>query len=298
MPTRPATAATPPSAPTTPATTPSAAPAANSSSQGLRLNFRNVPLEEVLNYLSDAAGFIIHPEADIKDVHVTVWSDQPLTKKEAVVLLNTILDKNGLGVIQDGRMLTIRSVTDLKTSDIPVEVAANPDDMQKSPQVVTEIIPVRSLNAVQLAKDLDPLLPSNTTLTANDAGNSLVMTDTRANIRRIAEIIKALDSVTSSINTLRVFPLKYADATALVTVIKEMFPAPDTTGNNRGGGGGGGFGRFQRMFGGGGAGRRRRWRWRRRRHRPHAHGARVRDGGQSQQLAHRQCAGGPDAHNR
>jgi type II secretory pathway component GspD/PulD (secretin) len=248
----PATASVP--VDSTPVAAPAMTPAPNPSGQGLRLNFRGVPLEEVLTYLSDAAGFIIHPEADIKDIHVTVWSEQPLTKKEAVDLLNTILEKNGLGVIQDGRILTIRSVTDMtRTADIPVEVAVNADDMQKGPQVVTVIIPVHSLNAVQLVKDLDPLLPPNTTLTANDAGNSLVMTDTRANIRRVTEIIKALDSVTSSINTLRVFPLKYADATALVTVIKDIFPAPDTTGNNRGGGGNG-FGRFQRMFGGGGGG--------------------------------------------
>ena len=52
------------------------------------------------------------------------------------------------------------------------------------------------------------------------------MTDTQTNIRRIAEIIAALDSVSSSANAISVFALKYADAKALVTVIKETFPAP------------------------------------------------------------------------
>ena len=60
--------------------------AANPPSEGeVRLNFRGVPLEMVLNHLSDAAGFIINikPGTDIKG-KVDVWSSQPLSKDEAV----------------------------------------------------------------------------------------------------------------------------------------------------------------------------------------------------------------------
>ena len=50
--------------------TPTAAPATArlNGDTGLRLNFRGVPLEMVLNYLSDAAGFIINikPGTDVK----------------------------------------------------------------------------------------------------------------------------------------------------------------------------------------------------------------------------------------
>ena len=33
---------------------------------GLRLNFHNAPLNLVLDYLSDAAGFVINKEADVR----------------------------------------------------------------------------------------------------------------------------------------------------------------------------------------------------------------------------------------
>src|SRR2546423_3764013 len=59
--------------------------------KGLRLNFRGVSLETVLNYLSDAAGFIIVLETKV-DGKVDVWSNQPLNKDEAVNLLNSILN--------------------------------------------------------------------------------------------------------------------------------------------------------------------------------------------------------------
>lgn len=223
---------------------------ATATDKGLRLNFRGVPLDLVLNYLSDAAGFIIVLETDVKG-KVDVWSNQPMTKEEAVSLLNSVLNKNGYAAIQNGRTLTIVSRDEARKRDIPVKSGNNPDKIPKDSAIVTQIIPVRSLNAVQLAKDLAPL--TEATLTANESGNSLLMTDTQTNIRRIAEIIAALDSVSSSANAISVFALKYADAKALVTVIKETFPAPASAQSNNGGGGF--FGRIRgggNPFGGGG----------------------------------------------
>src|SRR5213078_4699969 len=84
-----------------------AAPASASSEAGLRLNFRGVPLDMVLNYLSDAAGFIINikPGTDVKGKTVDVWSNQPLNKDEAVDLLNTVLNQNDYAAVRKGRTL-------------------------------------------------------------------------------------------------------------------------------------------------------------------------------------------------
>ena len=211
-------------------------PKSNSGAKGdksLRMNFRNAPLDQVLNYMSDAAGYIIILETELKGT-VDVWSNQPLTKAEAVTLLNSVLSKNGYAVVQDGRFLTVVSKDEARRRDIPIKSGNNPTEIPKDTQIVTQIIPVRSLNPTQLLKDLAPLLPTDTTITANEAGNSLIMTDTQLNIHRMAEIIKALDSVSSSINSIRVFQLRYADSKTTVTVIKELFPSQDSTSSGRG----------------------------------------------------------------
>lgn len=191
--------------------------------RGLRFNFRGAPLETVLNYLSDAAGFIIVPEADLKG-KVDVISTQPLNKQEAVDLLNTIVSKNGLAAIRNGRTLTIISQDEAKKRDIPVMSGSEPDEIPKTDNIVTQILPMHTLNAAQLSKDLSALVPSSATLTANEAGNALVMTGTQSQIHRVAEIIKALDS--SSISSIRVFALQYADAKTLANVIKDVFTSP------------------------------------------------------------------------
>src|SRR5205814_9884549 len=141
----------------------------------------------------------IKPGTDVKG-RVDVWSNQPLSKDEAVDLLNTVLNQNGFAAVRKERTLTIMSRKDAKTEDIPVRRGDEPKDIQKNDEMVTQIIPVRYANATQLTKDLQPLLPSGAEMTANESANALVITDTQANIRRMTEIVQALDTSISSIS--------------------------------------------------------------------------------------------------
>jgi type II secretory pathway component GspD/PulD (secretin) len=232
------------------------------SEDSIRMNFRGVPLESVLDYLSKAAGFVILPLVKVEGT-VNVWNDKPMNKEEAVQLLNTILNKNGYAAIRNERVLTIVRVEDAKTQDIPVrtlKTTNEPVTIPKDDQIVTQIIPVRYADASQLTRDLQQLLPAYATLTANVSANSLVLTDTQASIRRMAEIVRALDTSISSISAIRVFPLNFADAKELATVVKELFDTSASQGGRggRGGGGAGGLGGLAQQFfnraGGGGGG--------------------------------------------
>jgi general secretion pathway protein D len=216
----------------------------------LRLNFRGVPLNMVLNYLSDAAGFIIVMDTQVSG-RVDVWSDQPVTKDEAVDLLNSVLNKNGYAAIRNGRTLTIMSKTDAKTRDIPVKIGNDPNLIPNNDEMVTQIIPVRYVDAKQLTTDISPFVSAQATIVANEAGNSIVVTDTQANIRHLVEIIEAIDNGAQGETEIRVFPLKYANPTDVATELGQVFQNNSTGAGQTqapirfGGGGPGGF--FARM---------------------------------------------------
>jgi type II secretory pathway component GspD/PulD (secretin) len=220
----------------------------------LLLNFRNAPLEAVLDYLSKAAGFIIAPRTggELKG-KVTVWSEQPVTKEEALELLYAQLDQNGYTAVRNGRTLTIFNKEDAKKQDLPVKISSKPSDIPKTDEMVTQIIPLHYISAVQVSRDLQPLLPDRATMTANEGGNSIIITDTQTSIHRMAEIISALDTAISSVSAVRVFPLKFADSKAVASVIKDLFAPQETSNTGRGAAGGGG-GRFFNQFRGGGGG--------------------------------------------
>ena len=225
---------------------------------GIQMNFRNAPLEQVLEYLSEAAGFIIVLDAPIKGT-VNVISAKPMSQDEAVDFLSSALNKNGLAAIRDGRTLTIIDRTAAKTRDIPVKVNNDPRMIPKNDEIVTQIIPIRYVEAEQLAKDLVSFISPQATFVANAAGNSIVMTDTQANIRHMVEIIKAIDSSAEAETEIRVFHLTHASPSDVATALAGVFPSTSSSGNNnqapvRFGGGPFGAGGFAAMMGGGGRG--------------------------------------------
>jgi type II secretory pathway component GspD/PulD (secretin) len=218
----------------------------------LNLNFNRAPLDMVLNYLSDAAGFIVVQDTRVNGT-VTVVGKH-LTQDEAVDLLNTELNKNGYAATRIGRTLTIMDKNDAKTRNIPVRTGNIPESIPNNDEMVTQIIPIRFVEARQLVSDLSSFVSSQATIVANDAGNSIVVTDTQSNIRHLAEIIQAVDNSAEAETEIRVFRLKYASPTDVANELSSVFPS-STSGNNtqspiqfRGGGGGGG------RFGGGGFG--------------------------------------------
>jgi general secretion pathway protein D len=228
------------------AASPSAsAPAAKNE---IRLNFQGASLTDVLNYLSEAAGFVIVQEVQVSGT-VNVVSKQPLSADEAVDLLNAVLLEKGFIAIRNGRILKIVSRSNAQTRDLPVITGSNPETIPRKDDIVTQILPVRYVEAEKLIENLRPLLSPTATINANENSNAILMTDTQTNIRRIAEIIRALDTSISSISTMHVFALRYADAKDMATTLTQLFATDASSSsrqnNNQGGPAAffGGFGR-------------------------------------------------------
>jgi len=198
----------------------------------LTMNFEGVPLQSVLEYMSEAADLIILGETKVQG-KVNILSKQPLNREEAVELLIVVLNENGYAAIRRGeRMLKIVGKDKASIEDLPVRSGANPEDIPKNDLMVTQIIPIRFGNAGQLIENITELLPDYATISANDGSNAIILTDTQQSIHRIAEIVSALDTSISSISEIRVFPLVYADAKQLADVIKGLFET-STSGSSR-----------------------------------------------------------------
>jgi general secretion pathway protein D len=185
--------------------------------------------------MSKAAGFVVLRNTEVSG-RVDVWSHQSLNKEEAVNLLNTVLNEKGYAVIRNDRILTIVDRESARKRNIPVKVGSKPDQIPKTDDMVTQIIPVRYTNAVKLIENIQPLLSSYAVISANESSNAVILTDTQSNIRRMTEIIQALDTSISDIATIRVFVLQYSDATDTAKLINELFKEDSAQGTQRGGG--------------------------------------------------------------
>ncbi|HEX3358370.1 MAG TPA: secretin N-terminal domain-containing protein, partial [Tepidisphaeraceae bacterium] len=218
---------------------------------GLILNFRDAPINNVLDDLSAVGGFII-----VKVVNptgrISVVSQQPLTPNDAISLLNTLMKDAGYAAIRQGRIIKIIAIADAKHSSIPVRSISRPEDLEPTDEMITAVIPLRQADAMQLKQDIAPLINPEADFTANQSSNALMITDTQANIRRVVEIVSALDTHLADSAVVKVFQLQYANATTTAQLINDLFGQTATGRGGNGNGGGGGF--FNRFLGGGGAG--------------------------------------------
>ncbi|HKS35930.1 MAG TPA: secretin N-terminal domain-containing protein, partial [Verrucomicrobiae bacterium] len=244
---------------TVPSTNASVSGTNAATANGLNLNFRNAPIDLVLEHLSKAAGFIIQIDAPRVNGSVTVIG-QSLTREEAVDLLNSELNKNGFAAIRTGRTLRINTKEAIKSGKNPVKTGNNPEEIPDNDEMATWIIPIRYVEASQLVSDISPFVSSQATIIANQAGNSVIITDVQSNIRHLVEIIRSIDLSAEDSTEVRVFHLDHADPTELATLLSGLFPdqsgatAPIRFGNRGGrGGGGAGGGRGGPGFGGPGA---------------------------------------------
>jgi type II secretory pathway component GspD/PulD (secretin) len=107
---------------------------ASRASEGLRFNFRGAQLETVLNYMSEAAGFIIVLETPVRGT-VDMWSAQPVSKQEAVQLLNVALNKNGYTASAQGRSLIVSSKDDAKKHNMPIRTGNDPEEIPSNAEM-------------------------------------------------------------------------------------------------------------------------------------------------------------------
>jgi type II secretory pathway component GspD/PulD (secretin) len=232
---------------------PAEATGTNTNPNDLTLNYRNAPLDMVLNYLSDAAGFIIVEDVPARG-YITVKGTH-LTKNEAVDLLNSELNKNNYAAICEGRTLTILNKNDAKTRNIPVKTGNIWTNIPNTAEIATWIIPIRFVDANQLVTELESFVSEQAIIVADPNGNSIIITDTQSNIRHLAQIIRMVDDSAEMETVVTTFPLKWASPIDVANELSSIFPSSTGTQSpvqlgGRGGrrGGGGGFG------GAGGAG--------------------------------------------
>ena len=243
---------------------PASQPAETQPAASIQLNLKDVSLDSLLDQLAQSTGLTMIKDTEVNGRLPEIIRKQPLpvTRDGAVTLLNSLGKTNNFAAIAMNDEIHIVALDKAKKLSIPVHFGTDPSQIRDTNDLITQVMPVKTLDAVKLKQDLAPLI-GEADLTSNAASNSLVMTDTSANVRRVAQIVSALDQHQASASELKVIHLKYADADAAAKLVMTLF-RPDQTQQQqqqqlpfflrfRPGGGGGRGGGFPGP-GGGGAG--------------------------------------------
>lgn len=162
-----------------------------------------------------ATGKTIILDPAVKGKVKIMTNNNAMTKDELFELFRAVLELSNFSVVEVGDIVKIIPIKEVRTSPI--------GELSKttgSAEVVTDVIPAQNISSAKLLAALRPLVSSNYNINHHDGSNSIIITDTRANIERIRRVIKKID--TAAVPTTEVVQLKYAEAEPLVQTLNQL----------------------------------------------------------------------------
>ena len=176
----------------------------------------NVRDADIRAFIQDAARvtgrtFIIDNKVQGK---VSVVTDRPLSRSEYFEIVLSTLRANGLvAVPAPGGAYRIQPADGAAGQPSNVGRAANRNSF------VTEVFRLRSIDAASALETLRPLVSKEGSVTANRAGNSVVVADYADNVLRIRQVIARVDRDTSATQMVM---LKNAGAREIATSLQAL----------------------------------------------------------------------------
>ncbi|MBT2338206.1 MULTISPECIES: type II secretion system secretin GspD [Pseudomonas] len=177
-----------------------------------QLAMNNAELRDVVEEFSAILGKTVVLDPRVSG-RITVMSRQALDREGVRRLFYSVLDAHNFTVIDEGERILITPVTDAKTR------AGLSDANSTTPsQFVTRVLDLQSSIAADIAGLVRPLVSANGYVGPSVSSNALVVTDTAANVQRIAGVVQQLDSGRNRTHV--VVPLRHAQAGDIAPVME------------------------------------------------------------------------------
>jgi general secretion pathway protein D len=190
----------------------------------ITIYFNNVDIVEFIKYISELTGKNFIVDSNVKG-KITILSPTKITIKEAYKVFESVLEVNGFTIVESDTITKIVPMTEARSKDIETglrEEPINPED-----KVVTQLIPLKYANPEDIQRVLSGLISKNSLIVSYAPTGMLIITDVLSNIKRLLEIVDALD-VEGTNEVISLVPLEHAGAESMAKSLTSIFKTTAT----------------------------------------------------------------------
>jgi general secretion pathway protein D len=186
------------------------------------LDFNEVELPVVIDTISRMTGYNFIYDDRVRG-RVTIVSPTRVTVDQAFAVFESVLKVKGFSlVLGPGDTYKVIPIRDVKESSIDTIKDDRPS--RNRDRFVTRLVPLRFIDAEAITNTIKPLISKDASLVAYAATNTIIVTDSESNIRRLLSILDAID-VESYRQELSVIKIEHADANTLGEQLSEIYGA-------------------------------------------------------------------------
>ena len=181
-------------------------------------NFKDADITQVIEAVAAATGKNIIVDPRVR-AQVTMLSATPMTPDTFYEAFLALLQVHGFVAVPSGKTVKVIPDANARTvpgNDLPDRVSASSDEL------VTQVVGVRNVSAVQMVAILRPLMPQNAHLAAYPSSNMLILADRANNVNRMVRIIRRIDQESDA--DVEVVSMQNASASEVVRTMTALNP--------------------------------------------------------------------------
>lgn len=186
------------------------------------IKFQDADISQVLEIYQELTGRTVMRPANLPATKVTIRSQTPLTRKEAIQALDSILSLNGITMVPMGeKFVNAVPAAQAGQEGRPFNELAK-DELPDSGSLVAQVVRLTNALPRDVAQALQPFAKLPNSILGIDSAGILVLRDYAVNVKRMLEVLQYIDVVPQQEFVDVVIPIKYALAGDIAQVISSL----------------------------------------------------------------------------
>jgi len=187
---------------------------------------KDATLEQLVLLYNEEEDRTLITQADLKPTVTLQYSK--LTRDEAKQAIETVLAMHGIALVPMGdKFLKVVPIANARQEGMEIKPFDPDQKYTEADQLITQVIPLRYVVFADVQPLIQHLVHGYGKIIQMDRINSVLITDTSANIARIVELITMVDQPVEKIEP-RIYQLKHATAGTVAGKLKELVEAAKT----------------------------------------------------------------------
>jgi general secretion pathway protein D len=187
-----------------------------------QINFPAVDINQVLEVYAELVGRTVLRPSALPGGVITLKTQTPLTKTEAIQALDSVLALNGITMIPVGDKFVKALPEGQVMTAAAKPTAAKAEDLPEAGEFVSRTVSVKYAKPSELQPVLQAFSKIPNSILAVDASGILIIRDYAENVKRMLELISQLDVTVPLDYISQVIPIKYALASDIASALGSL----------------------------------------------------------------------------
>jgi general secretion pathway protein D len=189
-------------------------------------NFPGIPVDQLLDEYAELVGRTLLRSSSgagavSKDATITLKTQTPLTRTEAIAALEMILGMNGITIVPIGDKFD-KVVAQDEAGQEGGLITTNTNNIPQAGKMVTQIAQIKYTDIKDLTEVLKPFSKMKDSIIALPSTQTLILRDYAENVDRMMDMVRRIDVQNTLTIKPEVIPIRYALASDIASALSAL----------------------------------------------------------------------------